>query len=141
MSTRIYKLFVAGRTLRNEAELARVRRHLSETRGLDVAVRLVDVLAQPEEARQHHVQYTPCLLAFEVEKHLAYKLYVAGSGPAAAREEERARERLRDELGYTPTIHVIDVLQNPEAALADEVIATPALVKVEREIEREVRTH
>jgi circadian clock protein KaiB len=58
------------------------------------------------------------------------RLFVAGHSAATQRILENLRDLLEQYLGHPYTLKVIDVLTNPEKAEADQVSATPTLVKV-----------
>lgn len=65
------------------------------------------------------------------------RLYVAGDSPNSA----SAAQALREALGASPKlvqVDVIDVLQEPERALADGVLITPMLVRVSPKPERRI---
>lgn len=57
------------------------------------------------------------------------KLYVAGQSPNSARAVKNLQTICHTQLGGAATIEVIDVLKEPERALADNVVVTPTLVK------------
>jgi hypothetical protein len=59
-----------------------------------------------------------------------YKLFVFGRDVRTDIQIEQARRRLRSSLGYDPTLEVIDIAENPDAAIASQVFVTPALVRV-----------
>ena len=66
------------------------------------------------------------------------KLYVTGMTPAAAQAIASTRA-LEERLGHERVaIEVIDVLENPTAALHDDVYATPTLFRVRPEPVRRV---
>ena len=57
-----FRLFVAGKGLKSEAQLAQVRRQLSEKLGREPLIELVDVLDDPRSALAAHVIATPALV-------------------------------------------------------------------------------
>lgn len=58
------------------------------------------------------------------------RLFVAGQTPTTEKILESLRDLLEKNLSQPYTLKVIDVLANPEQAEADQVSATPTLVKV-----------
>jgi len=64
-----------------------------------------------------------------------YKLFVFGRDVKTDIQVEQARRRLRSTLGYDPTLEVIDIAEDPDAAITSQVFVTPALVRV-REVTR-----
>jgi len=58
------------------------------------------------------------------------RLYVAGATRASARAVANLATICRDELEGRCELEVIDVLQYPEAARRDQVIAVPVLIKM-----------
>lgn len=58
-----------------------------------------------------------------------FKLYVAGQSPNSVRAVKNLQAICQTQLGGAATIEVIDVLKEPERALADKVVVTPTLVK------------
>jgi len=59
-----------------------------------------------------------------------YKLFVFGQDVKTDIQIEQARRRLRSTLGYDPLLEVIDIAEDPDAAIASQVFVTPALVRV-----------
>ena len=57
-------------------------------------------------------------------------LGVAGQTPTTEKILENLRDLLEKNLSQPYTLKVVDVLANPEQAEADQVSATPTLVKV-----------
>ncbi len=57
------------------------------------------------------------------------KLYVAGSSTRATTAIENLRRICEQELRGKYALEVIDVLEHPEAAEQDRVLATPTLIK------------
>lgn len=60
----------------------------------------------------------------------AFKLFVAGKGLKSEAQLARVRRQLTEKFGREPQIELIDILDDPTSALAEHVIATPALVQV-----------
>jgi hypothetical protein len=57
-----FKLFVAGKGLKSEAQLAQVRRQLTEKFGREPVIELIDILDDPGSALAAHVIATPALV-------------------------------------------------------------------------------
>lgn len=57
------------------------------------------------------------------------KLYVTGAGPRTERAIANLRHICDRELEGRYTLQIIDVLEDPEAAERDRVLATPTLIK------------
>jgi hypothetical protein len=57
-----FKLFVAGKGLKSEAQLARVRRQLTEKFGREPTIELIDILDDPGSALAAQVIATPALV-------------------------------------------------------------------------------
>lgn len=57
------------------------------------------------------------------------KLYVNGSSPRAATAIENLRRICAEELKGQYDVDIIDVIDRPEAAEIDRVLATPTLIK------------
>ena len=57
-----FKLFVAGKGLKSEAQLARVRRQLTEKLGREPSIELIDILDDPGSALAARVIATPALV-------------------------------------------------------------------------------
>jgi circadian clock protein KaiB len=62
---------------------------------------------------------------------LVLRLYVAGDAPNSARARANLRRMLSDVDPSTYTLEVIDCLDEPLRALADGVLVTPTLVRVQ----------
>jgi circadian clock protein KaiB len=62
--------------------------------------------------------------------HFKFRLYVAGDGPNSARAVANLGTLCRDYLPERHEIEVVDVLREPQRALADFVMLTPLLVKL-----------
>lgn len=58
-----------------------------------------------------------------------FKLYVSGSSPRAVRAIENLRRICEQNLSGEYDLEIIDVLQHPELAEQDRILATPTLVK------------
>jgi circadian clock protein KaiB len=57
------------------------------------------------------------------------KLYVTGTTPRSARAVVNIRKICEKYLPGGYSLEVIDILQNPEAAKIDQIIAAPTLIK------------
>ena len=57
-----FKLFVAGKGLKSEAQLAQVRRQLTEKLGREPLIELVDILDDPGSALAAQIIATPALV-------------------------------------------------------------------------------
>lgn len=62
------------------------------------------------------------------EKYLL-KLYVTGRTPRAGRAIANLRRLCKEELEGRYQLEVIDVLEHPQLAEDDRILATPALIK------------
>lgn len=65
-----------------------------------------------------------------VRRAYVLKLYVAGNTPSSARAIHTLNDILRKEFQGVYTLKVIDVLENPQLAEEDKILATPTLAKV-----------
>lgn len=66
----------------------------------------------------------------EANQGFVLRLFVAGYGAATQRILQSLHELLERSLNFPYSLKVIDVLTNPEQAEADQVSATPTLVRV-----------
>lgn len=57
------------------------------------------------------------------------KLYVTGHSPRAERAIANLRRLCKEELDGCYEIEIIDVLEHPELAETDRILATPTLIK------------
>jgi circadian clock protein KaiB len=57
------------------------------------------------------------------------KLYVAGSSPRATLAIENLKRICEADLSGRYTLEIIDVLERPELAEQDRILATPTLIK------------
>ena len=57
------------------------------------------------------------------------RLYVAGQSPKSLRAVENLRRVCEEHLAGRYEIELIDLLQNPQLARGDEIIAVPTLVR------------
>lgn len=64
------------------------------------------------------------------QKAYVLKLYVAGNTPSSIRAIRTLNKILQDEFQGVYALKVIDVLQNPQLAEEDKILATPTLSKV-----------
>jgi circadian clock protein KaiB len=58
-----------------------------------------------------------------------FKLFVTGQSPRSQRAVANLRRLCDERLGGEYQLDVIDILERPQAAAADRVLATPTLVK------------
>lgn len=63
-------------------------------------------------------------------KTYVLKLYVAGNTPNSVRALKTLKEILEQDFQGIYALKVIDVLQNPQLAEEDKIMATPTLAKV-----------
>lgn len=56
------------------------------------------------------------------------RLYVAGNGPNSTVARDNLRAICRRQIGAEAPVEIIDVEQDPERALADNVLYTPMLI-------------
>lgn len=66
------------------------------------------------------------------------RLYILGTSPKSQAAEENLRRICDQELAGRYTLEVVDVLQHPERAEQDRVLATPMLIKLEPSPEQRV---
>ncbi len=59
----------------------------------------------------------------------AFKLYITGNTPRSERAVNNLRRLCDERLGNGYTLEVIDVLEQPDVAETERVLATPTLVK------------
>lgn len=62
--------------------------------------------------------------------HFKLRLYVAGNAPNSARAIANLRALCQEHLAELHEIEIVDVLREPQRALADHVLMTPLLVKL-----------
>ena len=62
--------------------------------------------------------------------HFKFRLYVAGNGPHSVRAVANLDALCREHLAERHEIEVVDVLREPQRALADLVMLTPLLMKL-----------
>ena len=63
------------------------------------------------------------------EPRYVLRLYVTGSTPRSARAIENMRRICEEHLAGRYTIELVDLMENPQLARADEIIAVPTLVR------------
>lgn len=61
--------------------------------------------------------------------HYILKLYITGATPSSERALANLRHLCEEELDEKYEIVVIDVLENPQLAEDDKILATPTLIK------------
>jgi circadian clock protein KaiB len=59
-----------------------------------------------------------------------FKIYIAGHTRTSSYTVERFEQFLKNKFKDQYSLKIIDVLQNPEMAEEDKIIATPSVVKV-----------
>ena len=59
-----------------------------------------------------------------------FRLYVAGDGPNSLQARANLSALCRDHLPNRHQIEIIDVIKEPERALAERIFMTPTLVKL-----------
>ncbi|CAN5670220.1 hypothetical protein BH09VER1_BH09VER1_01700 [soil metagenome] len=64
------------------------------------------------------------------DTHYRFRIYVAGDGPHSAQALANLRTICADYLPERHEVEVVDVLREPQRALADGVMLTPLLVKL-----------
>jgi circadian clock protein KaiB len=64
-----------------------------------------------------------------MKTEFSLRLYVTDQTPTAKKAVDSSRALLDGALGDRYELEVIDILENPELAEGDEVIATPTLVR------------
>lgn len=57
------------------------------------------------------------------------KLYISGNSPRAQAAIANLRRICEEDLAGKYTLEIVDVLENPDAAEMDKILATPTLVK------------
>ena len=65
-----------------------------------------------------------------LKKNYVLKLYVAGNTPNSVRALKTLKNILEHDFKGVYALKVIDVLQNPQLAEEDKILATPTLSKV-----------
>jgi circadian clock protein KaiB len=65
----------------------------------------------------------------EQEEHFVLRLYVAGQSPTCMRAFTNLKRICEEHLANRYRIEVIDLLQNPQLARGDQILAIPTLVR------------
>jgi circadian clock protein KaiB len=65
--------------------------------------------------------------------HFKFRLYIAGNGPNSAQAVANLDALCCKHLAHRHEIEIVDVLREPQRALADLVMLTPLLVKLSPE--------
>lgn len=65
----------------------------------------------------------------EPEESWDLKLYVAGPTPRAVRALENLKKLCEEHLAGKYHIEIIDLLENPQLATGDQIVAVPTLVR------------
>ncbi len=60
----------------------------------------------------------------------ALRLYITGQTPRSLRAIENLRRICEEELGGDYELKIIDVLEQPQMANEDKILATPTLIKI-----------
>jgi circadian clock protein KaiB len=63
------------------------------------------------------------------DERLALTLYISGRTPRAERALENLRRICDAEFGDGYVLHIVDVLEDPQRAERDRILATPTVVK------------
>lgn len=63
------------------------------------------------------------------DEHFQLRLYVAGQTPKSVRAYENLKKICEEHLAGRYTIDLIDLMQNPQLAKGDEIVAIPTLVR------------
>lgn len=63
------------------------------------------------------------------EHRLRFHLFVAGSSPRSDRAVQNLRRMVDEHLDVTCEVEIIDVLEFPERAEEDRILATPTLIR------------
>ena len=74
--------------------------------------------------------FSPLVSMNNFQKTYVLKLYVAGNTPNSVRALKTLKNILEKEFKGVYSLKVIDVLQNPQLAEEDKILATPTLSKV-----------
>ncbi|MBC7781686.1 MAG: circadian clock protein KaiB [Proteobacteria bacterium] len=69
---------------------------------------------------------------------LKLRLYIAGDAPNSLRALANLKALCRDSLASVHELEIVDVLRDPQRALADGVFLTPTLVKFAPAPERRI---
>lgn len=91
---------------------------------------LVMRLEQAGSDSASHPQGVPPMAEQPENQGYVLRLFVSGNSPATERTLQRLHTLLEQALGCPYTLKVIDVFKHPEQAEADQVSATPTLLKV-----------
>lgn len=66
------------------------------------------------------------------------RLYITGPSSRSKRALANLETIVNEVIGERYELHVIDVLENPEMAEADKIVATPTLIKIAPEPARRI---
>ena len=77
-----------------------------------------------------HVPAMQSALSAPAIQHYALRLYVAGSTPQSARALGNIRRICEQHLAGRYELEVIDILQHPQLAQRERVIAAPTLIRM-----------
>ena len=70
-------------------------------------------------------------LATRDQRHFHLRLFVVGATPSSQRAIVTLAEMCRTELEGRHELEVIDVYQHPDRAVAEQIVATPTLIRIE----------
>ena len=87
------------------------------------------LLALASRVRTRHILRSPSPCTGSVLSTYILKLYVTGQTPRARAAIENLERLCRDELEGQYELQIIDVLEHPEQAETDRILATPTLIK------------
>ena len=68
--------------------------------------------------------------AIATKSPLHLRLYVAGSAPNSLQAIANVKAICNDQFGSRHRLEIVDLLEEPQRALADGIIVTPTLLKV-----------
>jgi circadian clock protein KaiB len=83
--------------------------------------------SQPKTSNNHQSKIIN--LTAGVMKKIVLRLYVSGTTPRSVQAIANAKSACAGELKENIDIQVIDVLEHPELAEAEKIVATPTLTK------------
>lgn len=63
------------------------------------------------------------------QRHFDLKLYIAGQTPRSIAAFQNLKRLCEEYLGEAYRIEIVDLLDHPESARADEIVAVPTLVR------------
>ena len=69
-------------------------------------------------------------MIMNTRNEIIFNLYIVGKSPDALRMVQRLKSLLDTNIKSGYTLNVIDILQNPDVALSDNILASPTLIRV-----------